>query len=103
MTLQRVCGALQVAILLLLSSLSSQLIADAQTAREVSEKVLMTPKKQVEPAVAVKHCTIVDSNGPLAGGEITTYGCSEDELCVCENQAGYSCGGSCQPLIEARE
>ncbi|MBW2527921.1 MAG: hypothetical protein JRI23_27320 [Deltaproteobacteria bacterium] len=42
-------------------------------------------------------CTVKDSNGPLAGGERITTGCAEDEICVCDRAAGYSCAGQCRP------
>ena len=62
--------------------------------------VPLTTRHQAGPTVAVKHSTVVDSNGPLEGGEMTTYGCSEDERCVCEYSASYSYDGSCRPLDE---
>ena len=65
--------------------------------------VPVTTKHQVGPTVAVKHCAVADSNGLLEGGEMTIYGCSEDERCVCEYSASYSYDGSCRPMENERE
>ncbi len=102
MSFQRVSDLLLVTILCMLSCAILPLFAAEQSEREIAKGTLVAPNAPLDPSAPVKHCTIVDSNGPFEGGEITTYGCSEDEVCICEYHAGYSCGGSCRPLSEAR-
>jgi hypothetical protein len=96
MIFQRVSDLLLVTILYLLSSAFLPVLAAEQSNREAVKATHPAPSAPLDPSVPVKHCTVVDSNGPLEGGELTTYGCSEDEFCFCESYAGYSCGGSCR-------
>ncbi len=103
MSFQRVSDVLLATVVCMLSCVFLPLSAAEQAAREVANGTLMAPDVPLDSTVPVKHCTVVDSNGPLEGGEITTYGCSEDEVCICEYHAGYSCGGSCRPLSKHRE
>ncbi len=103
MSFQRVSAVLWVTIPCMLSCALLPVSAAEQAEREVAKGTLMAPSATLDPPVPVKRCTVVDSNGPLEGGKITTYGCSEDEVCICEYHAGYSCGGSCRPLRKDRE
>lgn len=53
------------------------------------------------PPPGAAACTVTDANGPLPGGEGAS-GCAENEVCVCEVQAGYGCRGRCAPEGKAR-
>ncbi len=99
----RICSLASLAVLSFFFGAEMSLTAAEQASTEFAEGTLTSPMGDTAPAAPVKHCTLVDSNGPLEGGEITTYGCRDDEMCVCDHPAGYSCGGICRPLNKGRD